>query len=508
MKKSISLIVLSLVGLCSVSLGQDAADFVGTTLNLSMTNPGGSSRILGLGGAQTALGGDVSSISSNPAGLGFFNRSEVSFSPAFNYISTQTDYLGTSTNDSRLNLNIGNLGAVIKNPNENGKFKGAFGISINRIADFQNQITYEGDLTNQFDFIQYAVDNSFVDTSTNPVSVGDDNDDLAFLAARTFLTDVFQDQDGILFVDRDIYEVDDNGQRLQDGNGFDIPAFANEDFPTFQTETIDSRGAAYQTSFAYGGNYDDRVYFGGNIGILTFTQEVEREYIEAPTGTDLNSLVLEDNYEMNGIGINATLGLIARPIDQLLLGVSYSTPSIYGIEQIRSITLTANYLGFDPVPDGIDYDPFNYTITTPSKLNLGATYFLGKYGFITGDFERVNYAGGRLSNSESGVSFSEYNNTIDRLESVWNYRLGAEFRFDIFRVRGGYSYTADPSDDGFEQAQNSISLGGGIRTKKYFADMAVISSDRGNSLISPYPGQQAQIERSNTTVALTFGIFF
>ena len=40
----------------------------------SNTAFGSTARIQAIGGAQVALGGDLSSISSNPAGLGFFNR--------------------------------------------------------------------------------------------------------------------------------------------------------------------------------------------------------------------------------------------------------------------------------------------------------------------------------------------------------------------------------------------------------------------------------------------------
>ena len=86
MRKLRLLIIISLGLFCiNNSFGQDASDFVGTALDLSRTTPGGSARMLGLGEAQTSLGGDISSASSNPAGLGFFNKSEFSFTPQFNY---------------------------------------------------------------------------------------------------------------------------------------------------------------------------------------------------------------------------------------------------------------------------------------------------------------------------------------------------------------------------------------------------------------------------------------
>lgn len=518
------LIAISLGVFCTgISQGQDAGDFVGTALDLSRTTPGGSARMLGLGETQTSLGGDISSASSNPAGLGFFNKSEFSFTPQFNYINSTSEYLGQSTSDARLNFNFSNLGAVIKNSKGSGAFKGgAIGISINRIADFQNQITYEGYSSNQLnnsgqiifdpnkpaDFVEYAVLTSYT-SDGNDISF---DNDFAELAYETYLISPFL-INGNAFVDRDFYAVDENGDYILDNDNNIIPAYSEPEFPTFQTETIKSRGAMYQTSFSYGGNFDDRLYFGANIGLLTLSREVKREYTEIPTGADLQGLLLEDKYEQNGTGINATFGLIGRPIPQLLVGASYTTPSVMAIEQIRSITLTADYLFATSFRDqttsyGFDYEPFNYTLTTPSKLKLGATYFVGKSGFITADVERVNYAGANLSNSESGISFSNDNNAINRLESVWNVRLGGEFRYEIFRLRAGLMRIDDPSKNNLGEGENRISFGGGIRTEDYFVDMAVVTSNGKQSNVSPYPGQTAIVDNKNTSVSFTVGFFF
>ncbi|MEQ8924554.1 MAG: hypothetical protein RLO81_02010 [Fulvivirga sp.] len=526
MKKVIALIGISMGMFCLNNVqAQDAGNFVGTALDLSRTTPGGSARMLGIGEAQTSLGGDISSASSNPAGLGFFNKSEFSFTPAFNYLNTTSEYLGSSTSDARLNFNFSNLGAVIKYGSGSGSFKGgSFGISINRIADFQNQITYEGNSFNQLDsngeiifdpnrpadIVEYAALNAF---TSNGSDISFDND-FAELAFETFLISPFS-IDGNNFVDRDYYAVEDDGSFPQDNNGNDIfiPAYTEPDFPTFQTENIRSTGAMYQTSFSYGANFDDRIYFGGGIGLITMTREVNREYIEIPTNAELSSLVLEDNYEQNGTGVNATFGVIGRPMPQVLLGASYTTPSIISIEQIRSVTLTANYLfatNFREQTEsfGFDYEAFNFTITTPSKLRAGATYFLGKSGFITGDIERINYAGANLSNSESGVSFSQANSDINQLESVINYRLGAEFRYEMFRLRAGFARMDDPVKNDIDESENRITFGGGIRTEDYFVDMAVSTSNGRNSTVSPYPGQVATVENKNTAVSFTVGFFF
>lgn len=515
------LILISLLGVCVVENTQaqgDILDFDNLVLQMSQTFPGGSARIRGLGGTQTALGGDISSASSNPAGLGFFNRSEFSFTPNFNYISSTGDYLGESTEDTRFNFNFANLGVVInrtKGDLVEGKWRGGnFGISINRIADFQNNITYSG-ANRSSDFIDFAVDS---DNGFNAFGIND----LSDLAFNTFLTDEFyviyngqtnisingidynvndlygnvQNGDSLFFVDRNIYRPDGS------------LAFPTDNEPTRQTETIKSRGATYKTSFSYGGNYDDRLYFGASIGILTYSQDVSRIYTERPANADLSVLTLEDAFEQNGVGVNATFGVIGRPAAPVLIGLSYTTPSVYAIEQLRVLSLSADYPGFDSEFDEIIYDPFEYTVTTPASLKGGITYFFGKQGFITAEVEQINYDGARLSNADDGFSFSASNNLINRYESVLNYSAGAEFRIDMIRLRAGYAYQGDPVDDNLDQSIQQISLGAGFRTKDYFVDLAVQNRMGNENTITPYPYEQAKIETDRTSVAVSVGWFF
>ena len=53
---------------------------------------GSTARMQAIGGAQISLGGDISSAVSNPAGLGFFNKSVFTVSPSLNFATSNTDY--------------------------------------------------------------------------------------------------------------------------------------------------------------------------------------------------------------------------------------------------------------------------------------------------------------------------------------------------------------------------------------------------------------------------------
>ena len=50
------------------------AQIIDDVLRFSQSDRGATARFKAMGNAQTALGGDLSSLSGNPAGLGFFNQ--------------------------------------------------------------------------------------------------------------------------------------------------------------------------------------------------------------------------------------------------------------------------------------------------------------------------------------------------------------------------------------------------------------------------------------------------
>ncbi|MES2520461.1 MAG: hypothetical protein V4585_20245, partial [Bacteroidota bacterium] len=81
----------------------------------SQSAPSGSARFQALGGNHSALGADVSSAAGNPAGLGFYTRSEFSFTPAFQSLSNSSIYAvepSRTTNTNVNNFNIANIGVV------------------------------------------------------------------------------------------------------------------------------------------------------------------------------------------------------------------------------------------------------------------------------------------------------------------------------------------------------------------------------------------------------------
>ena len=120
-------------------------------LRYSYQEPLGSARFMSMGGAFGALGAEFSAISINPAGLGLFRRSEVSFSLGLNEHQTQTRF-GTNVNQSdqsQWNLNIPQIGIVGSNGTANSDWSRVnFAVGYNRLRNFNEHFVSAGYQTN------------------------------------------------------------------------------------------------------------------------------------------------------------------------------------------------------------------------------------------------------------------------------------------------------------------------------------------------------------------------
>jgi hypothetical protein len=507
MKAIIKVGILLTGMLCSFQLtaqvSPGAFGYYEDALRYSSTNPGGSARIQALGGAQTALGGDVSSAYSNPAGLGFFNQSTFVGTTEMNFQTANLEYLGQSSRHTRSSFNINNLGVVIektKGPYAEDKFKGgSFGFSLTRTNDFQYNYGYEGfnDLNSIIDF--------FLQQSDGIPESDIDNRGAVSLAYYNYLINPVPDEVAIY-------------------DSFVIG------FPR-QAEVIESRGSQYQLSASYGANYDDKIYFGAGVGIPILGQTINKiyredsfEFFDEETGEwvaddAINDIILEESLRTDGIGINGTFGVIYRPVNLFRIGLSYTTPTIMSMSDESTSTLVTNYNEYYFAPEDTvlgnifsqgEIIVSNYTLTTPGRLNAGVALFLGKNGFITGDIEFVNYRGAKLSSND--FSTSGDNETIENLyTNVINYRLGAEMRFDAVRIRGGYSYMTDPvANRTFDGSVNSYSAGLGYRAQNYFVDLTFVNRSN-NQQYAPYSladGSQPVAEISNRVSSFLLSVGF
>ncbi|MEQ1586306.1 MAG: hypothetical protein ABL895_10530 [Cyclobacteriaceae bacterium] len=498
-----------------------AQSFTETALMFSRTKPGGSARMQAMSGAQTSLGGDYSSAYSNPAGLGMFNRSEFTFSPGFNSATNQTNYLNNTTSQTENNFHIPGFGLVLQSEKggRSGFLSGAFAVSFNRTNNFNQSFNYEG-TNSKNSIIDYFIEDA---TGLEPDSFLKDGDN-------------FNSPTGLAYNN---YLIEDSTFVNPNASPFDYlsvlgtyPNNPNDIRTVYQKETVNTGGAQNQWSLSYGANLSDKIFFGAGLGIASLRYQAKKTYTESnftfeldPGFTPLDNLVLEEEIEINGSGINGTFGLIARPIDMVQVGISYTTPTRYNITDTYRATVNTLWNNFDYYGDGdllsdvkeeSDDVISEYHLKTPGRLNVGTSVFFEKFGFITADVEMVNYAGAKYSSDISGISFSSDNEKITTLyQNTINYRLGGEYRLNSFRARAGYSFMPDPfksEQNGVSRQITSLSGGLGYRGKKLYADFALVFSQGKNSYrpysINSIDSPLVTLENKTTFAMLTVGFSF
>src|SRR6185437_8491188 len=116
----------------------------------SQTTFGGTARFQSIGGATTALGADMGTLTSNPAGLGMYRKSDMSISGGLGRVVTQGTYQQSNPNTIKTGKDyafIPNMGMVFASQNHDStsKWKGsAFGVSYSRVSDYQAKFSYAG----------------------------------------------------------------------------------------------------------------------------------------------------------------------------------------------------------------------------------------------------------------------------------------------------------------------------------------------------------------------------
>jgi hypothetical protein len=489
-------------------------------------NPSGTARTLGLAGANVSLGADFGNLTSNPAGLGFFTKSEISLTPGVGFGTTNAVQAGNvaavggnypSMSQTANSFHIASAGLVFANrrpdsDNTSDWRGGAFALGFTRLADFNQGVSYQNTTDDNHSFFQRL---------REPYNNGDytssgyqDNTDAIYNQENTR---TYTDIDGLAYGTGLTDQVKVGNPAVKGDSLFRIATPIRNGAIT-QNETIQTKGSLSQFDLGYGGNYRDKLYIGGGVGIVSLNRTRNSTFSESSGGAQ--DFVSTDYLKTTGTGINARLGIIVKANDALRLGASVQTPTYIRLTEEYSTTLTANSKYAVTGVSSLATAPgtFEYSVTTPFRANGGATLLLGKAGFITGDIEYVGYSNAKF-NTTDGTSDQGLNdgntNIANNYRSVVNLRFGAEARLDVFRVRAGYAYYASPyknNDSDFSRSQNYFSLGAGVRTKSFFLDLAGVYLT-GKDQYQPYSlayvaPPTVNLTTNRFTTSLTGGLLF
>jgi hypothetical protein len=510
-----SILIVAGIVLASNSL---YAQYTSDVLRFSQPEIGATARFKGLGGAQTALGGDISSLSGNPAGLGFFTKSEFNFTPEYNNFKVGSSYLGNELNDSKSRVGINQIGVVFYSPVSkakgsdlnNGWVSVNFGIGYNKTNNFNSNIIYGGKnaKSSMADyFADLATSNGSGDPATNPNALA--NGSLEQMAYKNYLI-----------------EYDPAGY-----------------FPTTavipsnnQQNIINRSGSQSEVNIGMAGNYGNKLYLGLSLGLTNINYTSDLAYTE--TGNNLtfagqDPVFVNGTYNFNfnsiqqtkGNGVNAKLGLIYKPVNELRLGLSFITPTWYSLTDNYSENLNTRYKKADgsSVPEytnALSTYSSEYNLRSPYRVSGGVSYIIGNSGLITADAEYVDYSSIHFSSDFTNEETNTNRDIAALYKGNFNYRVGAEFKIvDQFMIRGGYSFSGTPYKN-LDFNVQSYSGGLGYRVDNYYLDITYRHTkyDSTNSpyvISSDYPdynftgsGPTASLKNSADNVFLTFGVRF
>lgn len=522
MNKRILLLGLSLMLGVGRAFAQDETD----ALRYSRLQFGGSARTLGIGGANVALGADYGSVSSNPAGLGLYQKSEVQLSPGFSIGSGDGLLLnpGSGGSATQLSQNANNFhlsgGAVFSGRRnyqntDSGWKGGAFAIGFTRVADFNTGSNYQASLPDSRSLFQRLREPRTALTGTGNGSLVDQSQTS------------YYNLDGIAF---GAYLTDTTSQRVGGQRQYSLLT-QNRRGPIGQGEQITNTGSMSQFDLAYGGSYRDKLYIGLGVGIVSSNYRQRRDFTETENdaSTPINNYTLHDEVQTDGTGYNVRLGLIYRFSDVVRIGGSVQTPTWMHLTDTYSSTINANFDATPGYPASqtdatTGTNQYAYKITTPFRANGGVAVTIGKYGFLTGDVEYVGYQQARLNSDPNNslgdnASFASTNAYIGQnYDKAVNLRFGGEARIDIFRVRLGFAHYGSPYNKATVNtsytnlAQNYYTAGLGVRTGSFFVDLAGVYT-RYNTYYSPYllsnyTEPVIQVQNSRFTTTLTAGLTF
>ncbi len=331
----------------------------------SKENINGTARYNAMSGAFGALGGDLSSIETNPAGAAVFLKSEFAVSLNVHTIETTASFYGTSELIENDNTNLSQAGGVfVFNTNRNSDWSNvALGFNFSIIDDFENLWLASGN------------------SGFAPIS------------------DIY---------DPTLVYPNSDGQYLQnftDGR--------NNKY----TFTLASQ---YQDNLYVGVSIN-------TYDIEHYQNTLIEEYNNDGGGNTFDVSQIQELLTY-GEGFSFTLGFISKPSDNIRFGLAYQSPVWYTLNEEFvefDVTIFENDIVTETDFSGIN--GFNYKLRTPSKLTGSFAYIFEKQGLISIDYIYKNYSNIELSNANFTEENSAFDNNLEstgqiRIGTEWRFK--------------------------------------------------------------------------------------
>lgn len=458
--------IASILGLLSVSIFAHAQTPDDVEL-FSQSGLHGTPRFTAMGGAFTSLGNDMTALHLNPASIGVYRFSELSFSLAIkNENAALGSFYGTDAQTLNTNVLLDNIGMGLQFELGKNNKQFGFGLSFNKLADFDRSYSILG-YNNQNTIVEFLGETSATYNT-------DDITDEAFAAYDAYL--LLDTTIGNETYIRDspeayAYGVIENGQLVSSSD---------------VRYNINQQGSLSETALTFGGTAKGNLHYGLSLGFPTLTfrrEEFITEYINEQDQAPFNATqyTFRRLNDMYANGFNLKLGFIYAPIKQFRLGASYQSPTWYTVSQFYEFDFSARF-NAPPYPGvststqsaTFDTDQYSYRLRTPAVWRVGISSVLNSSLIASIDYQYSNPEANNLYLNRSSYNISQpvldsYQTAVQNLFTGNRHAVaaGLEYKVNNVFLRGGYRWDQSMYDSRLTDitASNRSTYSGGIGVK-------------------------------------------
>lgn len=442
----------------------------------------GTARSMGMANAFGALGGDLSAISINPAGIAVYRSSEFAFTPSFSFNQTQSDFKQFSNTADEYSFPFNQIGGVATSQTLREKKEGVvsthFGFTYNRTADFNYKMNSQmgAGVTDEYlpDGIVANTLLTNIMLEANGHSTGSMSD-RAYFAYENYLIDPLFEGSTEYFSHYEIVTDNDDGTSTI---SYRNPNGINQNF------LIEQSGYSGEYGFTMGANISNKLLLGGSVNFQSFRFEERKTFREINAfgfdpayNTDLDYYDAYSNLKQDGFGINGKVGLILN-LHPVRIGASFHSPTFYSITEEYYDGIRSYYLNYDHYYNESDIGTFDYNYRTPYRAQGSVAFVLGKIALLSLDYEMTDNKSSKITSKGRYVSdFDLLNKEIKEYFTIsHDVKAGFEIKpVPYFSIRGGAAYLDSPfKDDMVDVKMDKWMFTGGIgfRAKSFFFDAA------------------------------------
>lgn len=437
--------------------------------NLTSTDLNGTARYVGMGGAMEALGADVSTIGSNPAGIGLFRRSQLSVSGGLLMQSNGKEY----GDGKKTNASFDQIGFVYTTRASRGSNLN-FGFNYTKGKNFDFLLNASGKLGNGSQNNQSYLKHVLGSENYGGFDVRKKDDAyIGFASPQANFVSWTWNQLDYLYFNTLLPDATTAGKfnnYLADSYTFDKA----------------STGYVGNYDFNISGSIQDQFYLGLTFGLKDVHYDSESRYNER-LSNGVGDVSVLDIHRITGTGFDITAGIIVRPIasSPFRIGAYVKTPTWYdlttsNVTRIDRNTNTGGKNDWGEVPNSYDYK-----LWTPWKFGLSLGHTVGNYLALglTYEFEdhstldsRINdggyyndYYGTYYETSSADKSMNKH--TKQALKGVSTLKMGAEYKpTSNLALRLGYNYISPKYNKDAQKDPTIVSPGSAYSSSTDFVN--------------------------------------